>query len=443
MEKKKMNKALKIVLITLSSILGLIIILVAVIFGIWNKEIRSVFSITQLLDANEENHSGPVYKMDVKGDYYFADFLEKGGASNDQELIDHIVDNITKGIIPLEIKAPTIGCSSFTVEDEDGTRYFGRNYDFEISTSMILITEGDEKACRYATVSSVDLGFLGIKRGSELGLMDKALCLAAAYAPLDGINEAGVSCGIYMSYQGPTAERKATSTDQQTDRPDLTSTTMLRLVLDYADSVEEAVKLISQYDLHDSANTSFHYMIADASGTSAILEWVPVDGNSANDTDGTKRVLKVYFNDDNYDKEYLKDVDTTYTTISSDSEIGEKEANNSFQYITNFIITKDYYVEGANKGGYDRYEAIEEFINPDGTNTKGISTYEDALDLLELVGRRNWAVQTNATASDNLTVWSSLYNLTDKSVTWISNEEFTNEDAVYNISLKDGKFVFA
>lgn len=166
MEKKKMNKALKIVLITLSSILGLIIILVAVIFGIWNKEIRSVFSITQLLDANEENHSGPVYKMDVKGDYYFADFLEKGGASNDQELIDHIVDNITKGIIPLEIKAPTIGCSSFTVEDEDGTRYFGRNYDFEISTSMILITEGDEKAGRYATVSSVDLGFLGIKRAS-------------------------------------------------------------------------------------------------------------------------------------------------------------------------------------------------------------------------------------------------------------------------------------
>ena len=41
-----------------------------------------------------------------------------------------------------------------------------------------------------------------------------------------------------------------------------TATTLLRLILDYADSVEEAVEIASAYDLHDSANTSYHYMVA-------------------------------------------------------------------------------------------------------------------------------------------------------------------------------------
>ena len=72
--------------------------------------------------------------------------------------------------------------------------------------------------------------------------------------PLDGVNDAGVACGIFMSYQG---EGKGTPTDTQTDRPDLTSTTLLRLILDYADSVEDAVALAEQYDLHDSASSCF------------------------------------------------------------------------------------------------------------------------------------------------------------------------------------------
>ena len=443
-EKKKMKLWKKITLITVLSIVGLILILGVVIFGVWNKEIRSVMSIEKLVDAKSENNSGPVYKMEMKGDYYFKDFLDNGGASNDQELIDHIVDNITKGIIPLTIEAPTIACSSFTAVTENDERLFGRNYDFSMTTAMLVLTEGDEKTGRYATMSSVDLGFLGVKLGTELGLVDKVLCLAAPYAPLDGINAAGVSCGIYMSYQGPHDELGATSTNQTTDRPDLTSTTMLRMILDYAGSVEEAVKLVSQYDLHDSANTSFHYMVADASGTSAILEWVPVDGDSDNDLDGSKRVLKVYFNNNDYDKEMLKDVDTTYTTISSDDSIVElgTESKDDFQYITNFIITPAYYTEGSNKGGLDRYTAIQNFINPDGTNTKGLIKDEaKALELLELVGRRNWDKVNGVSDGNGCTCWSSLYNLTNKTATWISNEEFDVKSSVYNFHLDGNKFV--
>ena len=124
------------------------------------------------------------------------------------------------------------------------------------------------------------------------GLMDKITCLAAPYIPFDGMNDAGVSCAIYMTYQGPDG---SVSTGQDTDKPDITSTTMLRLILDYAGSVEEAVELVSAYDLHDSATSSYHYMVADATGRSAILEWV--GDKDATDTDGSVRQLRVTYND--------------------------------------------------------------------------------------------------------------------------------------------------
>lgn len=39
-----------------------------------------------------------------------------------------------------------------------------------------------------------------------------------------------------------------THTDQDTDKPDITTTTAVRLILDKAASVDEAVALLEQYD---------------------------------------------------------------------------------------------------------------------------------------------------------------------------------------------------
>ena len=389
------------------TIVTVLIVVIAAFVAVWYNELSSISAIEMIVDANEENKSAPVYTMDVKGDYYFGDFIEQGGASSDAELIQFIVDNITKGIIPINMSAPEIGCSSFTSVDEEGNRYFGRNYDFTTTTGMIIRTNPGDG--RYASISSADLQFVGIKDGAYVdSLMDKILCLAAAYTPLDGINEAGVSCGIYMSYQGE--EGEVVATNQLTEKPDLTSTTMLRMILDYAGSVEEAVELAQKYDLHDSANTSFHYMVADSTGKSAILEWVAVSDKT--DTDGSKRELRVYYNDD-------------------DAELGEKEAADEFQYITNFIVTKDYYASDADKKGLDRYNEIEASINPNGDNTEGVISEETALGILEIVGRRDWDARNGKTDSNGITVWSALYDLTNKEVTWISNEEFDNEDAVF------------
>ena len=124
-----------------------------------------------------------------------------------------------------------------------------------------------------------------------------------------------------MTYQGGD---ETVATDQDTDKPDFTSTTLLRLILDYADNVEEAVEIASSYDLHDSANTSYHYMVADASGKSAILEWTNDAATDATDNDGSQRTLKVVYND-------------------QDSDIGEREGACNFQAVTNFVLQPGYY----------------------------------------------------------------------------------------------------
>lgn len=217
--------------------------------------------------------------------------------------------------------------------------------------------------------------------------------------PLDGMNDAGVSCGIYMTYQGS----ETVPTDQNTEKPDLTSTTMLRLVLDYADNVDEAVELISQYDLHDSAGTSYHYMIADSTGKSAILEWI--NGTDSTDNDGSQRELKITYSD-------------------ADPATGTSD----YQCVTNFIVSPDYYENQEDMKGLDRYEHILGRLQENGGT---FADEEEAMVLLSEVGRRSW----DNDDANGCTVHSVVYNLTDKTVLWTGNEHYQEEGYVFEYAL--------
>lgn len=410
MEKKKMKRWKKVVLSLVCVVIALVVIAGIAVGVTWGNEISTAASIEKLRDRDDSHLDGSVYRMDVKGGFYFDKYLEEGGASTDAELISFITDNITKGLIDMGIKESNIGCASFTAQTEDGDQLFARNYDFAKTNTCLVFTDPGDG--RHASISTVDLQFLGIDTDADVeGLMDRITCLAAPYAPLDGMNDAGVSCGIYMSYQGGGVDEEGDEvvipTNQDTDKPDLTSTTMLRLVLDYAGSVDEAVELISGYDLHDSANTSYHYMIADSTGKSAILEWV--DGTDQTDNDGSSRQLVVTYND-------------------SDANIGPEEAAADYQWITNFIIQPGYYADDSEKAGLDRYDHIYGCLSA----TDGVVADEDAaMDILAQVGRRTW----NDDDGNGCTVHSVIYNLTDKTVLWVPNEHYDEEDAIYEFAL--------
>lgn len=377
------------------------------VYTIWHNEISTLASIKLLRERNDAHDDGAVYTMHVKGDFYLDDFVAQGGVKSDSELIQFVTNKITKGLMKINISDPEIACSSFTAQSQSGDYLLARNYDFSKTNTLIVFTEANEG--RHASISSTDLQFLGLDVEKNMsGLMDKVTALAATYTPLDGINDAGVSCGIYMTYQGG---EKTVPTDQNTDKPDFTSTTLLRLILDYADSIEEAVEIASSYDLHDSAKTSYHYMVADASGRSAVLQWVA--GTDSTDNDGGARELVVTYSDD-------------------DSHIGPNEAARDNQVITNFILLPDYYngSPASEKKGFDRYSKIHEELN----KTDGIVADEHAaMDILEMVGRRTW----NNDDDNGWTVHSVVYNMTDKSMLWVPNENFDDPSAFYEFHIGD------
>ena len=397
MKRNSLSKLLRRIACALAA---LVIALAVAVFALWHNELTTLASFQKLSDRDEAHRDGAVYQINFSGDYFFDEFLSQGGASNDAELISFITRSITKGIIPMHIKTSSIACSAFTADTQSGDRVFGRNYDFSATNTAIVYTDPGEG--RHASYSTIDLSFLGLDADKDVETIgQKFLTLAAPYVPLDGINDAGVACGIFMSYQG---EGKGTPTDTQTDRPDITSTTLLRLILDYADSVEDAVALAQQYDLHDSASSCFHYMVADSTGRSAILEWVGTDAD--HDVDGAQRQLNVLWND---------------TDVLSDSA--------DWQVVTNFIKTPGYY-DGttAEMKGLDRYEHLAAALR----ETDGIVADKDAaMDLLASVGRRTW----NNDDSNSNTVHSVVYDLTDKSVLWVGNEHYGEEAYTFEFQL--------
>ena len=64
------------------------------------------------------------------------------------------------------------------------------------------------------------------------------------------------------------------SINQNTGKPDITTTTAIRLLLDKAANVEEALELLLQYDFHSSMGMMVHLALADADGRSVAVEYV-------------------------------------------------------------------------------------------------------------------------------------------------------------------------
>jgi hypothetical protein len=110
--------------------------------------------------------------------------------------------------------------------------------------------------------------------------------------------------------------------------------------------------------------------------------------------------------------------------------VGEREAASEFQWITNFIVSPGYYdgIDASEKKGYDRYEAIYNELNATGGV---VADEKDAMDILKLVGRRSW----NNDDGNGCTVHSVVYNLTDRSMLWVSNENFDDPTAIFEVKV--------
>ena len=242
---------------------GIAVLLVIVLAGAWllfGSNIKAANSITRLEEG--------LYAMEYTGDYGFDAFLEQGGAVSASALADYLVEFLSHGFYKNSgtINAGEFGCSTICVEDGSGGTLFGRNYDWAACQAMIVHTRPEKG---YASISTCCLDFLGF--GTEFrpdgSMVERMESLAAIYVPLDGMNEKGLMVADLIAGDDEV-------THQQTGRPALTTTTAIRLLLDKAATVDEAVALLREYDMNSSIDAAHHLSIADSSGKSVVVEYV-------------------------------------------------------------------------------------------------------------------------------------------------------------------------
>jgi len=197
------------------------------------------------------------------GDHKFDEFLSRGGASSDSEVVAFISENLLSSE-GLSFGGSPFGCSTISVKNEDGGYLFGRNFDWNSCNAMIVHSIPENG---YASISTVNTDFINMSGLKLSALPDEAQAVICMYAPLDGMNEKGLSVSVNMIQDNATIS-------QSTDKPDVTTTTAIRLLLDKAANVDEAIDLLNEYDMHASMGFMMHLALADANGKSVVVEYV-------------------------------------------------------------------------------------------------------------------------------------------------------------------------
>ncbi len=332
---KSQSKNRKRISIIFLSIFLIILLTAVALFG---NEIRSLLSLKKLDDYG-------LFQMTYYGDYGFNDFL-KTGAKSDTDIETFVTKRLLKGL-PIDLGVTGDGCTAFVTKNQNGNIIYGRNFDFTYAPSLQLYTNPPGG---YASVSTVNLAFAGYSADDlPSGLnFDSFLALAAPFLPFDGVNEKGVAIALLA----------VPESDIQKDENKVTlnTTTSIRLVLDKAATTAEAVELLKQYNIYFSGGIDCHYLIADASGHSVLVEYY--DGN--------------------------------LQTVETDAD---------YQIASNFIAYNNVNI-GEGFTEFERYNTVEAEIN----KNFGLLSENQAVSLLAKVGVMDGAV-------DKLQ-WSVVYNLT-------------------------------
>lgn len=322
----------------LVSITAVLLILIFAICFVFRHELKTLSTLKE--------KSVGVYTMTYDGDYGFDEFLETG-ASSDSAIEAFVTKRLLHGL-PIKLNVTDAGCTAFVSKNEHNDVVFARNFDFSYAPFVQVHTKPKSG---YASVSTVNLSFAGYSKenlpSSGIGI-NNFLTLAAPFLAFDGMNEKGVCIALL-----------AVPEVQMTDDPNkitLNTTTAIRLVLDKAANVDEAVELLKQYNIYFSGDVGCHFLIADKTGKSVLVEYY----------DGGLQVVK---------------------------------ANTNYQIASNFIAYKGVNI-GEGYTEFERYEKVEETLKK---NCNSI-TMEECENLLNAIGVYD--------EIDKLQ-WSVVYNLTE------------------------------
>ena len=356
--------------------------------------IKDEGKLAMLHSMKDVDGSGRLYEIDYTVDYKL-DAVLKSGCTETNQLFNYVAyllyDSLPQSKAKVSFDA---GCSAFAVPDrQSGNFLMGRNYDFchasKDGTSYkpiaaILVhtaPPGGKKS-----ISMVDGMQLGYGQGFYTdGDTDLSLLMGLPYAALDGINEDGFAIGVLAL--------KENQTQQNTGKPRIGTTTAIRMLLDRASTVKEALAMLEKYDMDmkGSGRSNYHYFMADATGDYAIVEYTLEKGE-------------------------------TIPTVME-----KLTGNDTLRCVTNFYVSPT--MLGTNDGwgsdhGKDRYWKIRNNL---AENNYKLSS-DGAMSLLSDVSQP--ADLQNITSQ---TQWSCLYNLSEKSLRLAILREYGK---MYNFKVK-------
>ena len=337
--------------------------------------------------------AGRLYEINYTADYKLDQVLESN-ITETNALFQYIA-YLLYDTIPA--KSPKVafgaGCSAFAVPDDERIDYLmGRNYDFRhfdktgtsyVPTSAILVHTAPANGKK--SISMVDGLNMGFQQGFYTdGNTDLSLMMGLPYAALDGINEDGFAIGVLALNEKQTC--------QETNKKRISTTVAIRMLLDRASTVKEAVTMLKGYDMDMRGNgrSNYHFFMADATGDYAIVEYTIPKGDSI------PRVMEVL------------------------------TGNDTLRCVTNFYISPT--MIGTTDGwgsehGKSRYETMRKTLH-ENNYTLGEAK---AMVLLDSVSQPPTEELTSQTQ------WSSLYNLTEKTLRLTILREYGKE---YNFKVE-------
>ena len=195
----------------------------------------------------------------------------------------------------------------------------------------------------YKSISMVSLDFLEINE-NKLGWSEHVKLLITPYLIQDGMNEYGLGVAV----TGAPCRIGANLPNV----PKINSSSAMRIILDEAKSVDEALLILEKFDLYFQ-NVCGHHLLADVSGNAAVVEYI----------DGDMIITRT---------------------------------EHPWQIATNFLMNE--YQPVADEGPCWRYRKIAEILG----QHHGKITSQKAMQVLESISTR--------------TIWSVVYNLTTGSV---------------------------
>ena len=218
---------------------------------------KTIASIKKLFDYADGYN---LYSMNICYNYDL-DAVIARGVGDDQSMVDSFVKEALP-LIPVHIEPPQFACTAFTMAEKGSDVRMGRNYDFALDSSAMLVHCAPKDG--YKSVATAALDNVGVLDPMK-SMRDKLACLVSPFLCLDGVNEKGVSIAVLTLDSKPVK--------QNTGKVTICTSMAIRLVLDRAATTQEAVDLLSSYDMFASCGRDYHFYITDAKGDGRVVEY--------------------------------------------------------------------------------------------------------------------------------------------------------------------------